>query len=362
MVVLIAAVALAGWALWRGTWPAMGAAGETVAWRIRIENRAGGVVSVTSPGGTSEVLGRVVEPATAVGTLFGAARWGEDGSVVATAANALHVRTPSVGEMRPVGFSIIPQAIASGGPGPYRWRHGAAMVVSCSPAEGLFGRRAPPVGTQVLLERDGEALPLPLGYVPGGGEVLVVVGAHLPHGATEAVIENRTGGSVLVGGGRRWRTVGRVLHPVAGVGRFPSTVHVGRSCVAANHPGVITVATSPVGQVGGFQVVPAEHAGEQSPEMGYARCAPQWLVIASAGAGRLAGQEPLFCGRLRPRAAGATDAGRDARASYAGLVEVRRHGGDWETMPEVSVGLEGALTPTAAAALADVSHIRLHLK
>src|SRR3989339_575082 len=99
----------------------------------------------------------------------------------------------------------------------------------------------------------------------------------------------------------RLRIIGEVLRPVQGVGRFDGTLYANPGRIRANHPGVIDISTSPIGRVGGFQIIPAGHAG--SPEMGYARIKTQWMVVSlpSVFDKTPEGVPPLFKSFLKPQ-------------------------------------------------------------
>ena len=73
---------------------------------------------------------------------------------------------------------------------------------------------------------------------------------------------------------------------------------VGR--IRAAHPGVIDVSTSPNGEIGGFQIIPRDHA--MSPEMTFTRTKTQWMVVGPLWAldESMEGLPPLFSDYLYP--------------------------------------------------------------
>jgi len=88
------------------------------------------------------------------------------------------------------------------------------------------------------------------------------------------------------------RHVADVLQRVEGIGRFGGTefAHVGQ--MDTNHPGALTFSTSPyVGftwdsnQMGGFQIVPANHVKFLSNDLGQNSFMgrPQWLIVGPRG-------------------------------------------------------------------------------
>jgi len=91
-----------------------------------------------------------------------------------------------------------------------------------------------------------------------------------------------------------------VLTPVTGIGRFEGTRYADTGRLRANHAGVLDVSTSPYGMVGGFQIIPWDHANDS--EMYYVRTNRQWLVVGPPDMreGSWEGKPPLFWGNLYP--------------------------------------------------------------
>jgi hypothetical protein len=85
-----------------------------------------------------------------------------------------------------------------------------------------------------------------------------------------------------------------------GIGRFLGTQYADIGRIRAAHPGVICVSTSPAGQVGGFQIIPRDHA--MSPELTYVRVKTQWMVVGPLWAldPSWEGLPPLFSDYLYP--------------------------------------------------------------
>jgi hypothetical protein len=116
---------------------------------------------------------------------------------------------------------------------------------------------------------------------------------------------------------------------------------------------VIDVSTSPYGRIGGFQIIPWDHA-LASKEMQGAWQLTQWMIIAHPdGKSMLGGAPPLFSGGLVPGTF-EKESLWDMWSTYGRkpLVMARLNGGEWEKFPVV----EGR----ADDALRQVTHIRIY--
>jgi hypothetical protein len=315
-------------------------------YRLRLGNAAGGAVEASEDGGQSwRLLGRVLRPAVASAVGFNASRWGTPGTVVASGANAVHLKVGDTPQGRgrivtlwPAGSGWAPHVILTDIPG------GRAL---------FGGRYSAFVGNPVLVERAGAVVSAD-GWTPAVGDrVTVVVQRPEPY-PREIEFENRFGGLVR---GRyadgSEALLGVVLRPVAGVGRFEGTQYVGIGRVRANHPGVIDVSTSPVGQVGGFQIIPRDHA--HSPELVGAILGTQWMVVGPLNPldPSPQGTAPLFSAFIAPRyePEDLSDEEWQRRVSERFLVMVRLDGGPWGLFPPL-VGKDNA-------ALLRATHIKI---
>jgi len=254
-----------------------------VPFTLTFDNRPGGEIRLGS--GTEElILGHVVQPALEPDFFpFAAARYGQDSTVVATAVNSLHLRITE-GKM----LSIVPRESSKPRLG--------EMVTDVTPGTSLFSYLAPRVGDPVYLSSaDGKREPLRANYFAALGDRWVIR-SHWRAANGRIVFENYPGGHVLLEQEGACREVAMVVHPVRGVGRFEGTQYAPPSTVRANHPGVICISTSPLGAVGGFQIVPKDYL-EQSGQQKFLG-APQWMTVdAEQG---LAGKPPLFSGMILP--------------------------------------------------------------
>ena len=125
---------------------------------------------------------------------------------------------------------------------------------------------------------------------------------------------------------------------------------------------MIDISTSPVGVVGSFQIVPANHA--QSPETHYIRELTQWMVIGPVSATDRSweGTAPLFSQFLRPR----YDENDINEPNFSdGLVsrfsfQVQKYGKtEWERMPTFWMLAGKPLPSWAGTALENVERIRI---
>jgi hypothetical protein len=313
--------------------------------RISLENQGGGAIRVSRDRGrTWTVIGHVVRPDRGNVHLvqdkeFTASDWAPEHSVAATAVNAVHLklqqeRHATVMTLQPREF--LDEAVA--GKTASFLASEASIYTDIPAGTSLFGSDlSPGVGDPLALVTGGSWRPIPRGWVPGLGDVLGIV-VMRPERLPECVVfENRFGGTVMAHwpGGRVSR-IAQVLRPVAGVGRFGGTQYAGVGDVRANHPGVLCISTSPVGEIGGFQVVPAIHASH--PDLDYVRGKPVWMVVGPAGAlsADLEGTYPLFSGCFRPRVSRA---------------RVRIRNGPWVDVPTLSGLKENKLL--------DMTHLRV---
>ena len=193
----------------------------------------------------------------------------------------------------------------------------------------------------------GDALPMKEGDV-------LVIESSLPESPDTWMvdIENRPGGRVIAWSKNGPSVVARVMRPVGGVGRFGGTEFQAVGRVRASHTGVIDIATSPRGQIGGIQIMPLTHA-LTSPEMESAWKATQWMILAPLpGRGALEGTAPLFKGLLPGTQL--NDKLPDIWSSYGRkpLVLGRFDGGPWKRLPPISGKVDDGLR--------NLTHLRIY--
>lgn len=295
----------------------------------------GGSITVERSGEPPVIIGRVLStPDNTRWPSFTASAWGKEGTVVATAVNAIHILL-SVEKGRGRTISILPAETVAPAAGP-----GASIITDMKAGRFLFGAWSPAVGSRVTGTNgslDGETLHIFM--IPSENPYFLE-------------IENRPGGRVTAWYESGPRLIARVIRPVAGSGRFEGTLFQERGRIRANHPGVIDISTSPEGVVGGFQIIPLEHAS--STEMQGAWKMTQWMIVASSSGGKaLKGTKPMFSGGLEP-GPGKGEYLWDLWSTYGRkpLALVRVGGGNWTMMPEA--------TGRQDHALEGITHLRLY--
>jgi len=275
--------------------------------RLRIVNAAGGEIAASRDGGESwQPVGRVVRYTTQVNRRgYTASKWAAAGTVAASSVNAIHINMGyNAEEDRGIVFSVLPRDVASFPPTYSSFLSPDSSIYTDLPAgESIFGGGgAPFVGNQVYREvAAGELIPLTAGYVPACGDVLVIVLARPARYPISAVFENREGGAVSLGySDGAQELLGWVVKPVQGIGRFLGAMYTGIGRIRASHTGVVDVSTSPVAELGAFQIVPLGHA--LSPEMGNAWRLTQWMIVGPLREDSQLwdGLSPMFSQYLRP--------------------------------------------------------------
>jgi hypothetical protein len=315
-------------------------------YEIELPFEKGATVRAVLPSGEARDLGRVVElPERTRWPSYAASAWGRPGTVTASAVNAVHILI-GVEEGQGRTMSVLPEDTIAPAAGP-----GASVILDCRAGTSFFGAWAPPAGTRITAKNDDSEHPLEDG-LPSGGDTLVfkVYEEDVPYMAD---FENRPGGRVIAWGWGAPRVIARVIRPLGGVGRFEGTMFQWRSRLRANHAGVIDISTSDYGTVGGFQIIPWDHA-LKSKEMQGAWGATQWMIIAPPdGKSMLGGTAPLFDGNLVP---GPSKGERlwDMWSTYGrkSLALARIDGGGWAMFPDASGKSDDAL--------ARVTHIRIY--
>ena len=338
-----------GWAVWSVAFGAMLLAALAAAYaespaetlRLRVTNSAGGAVEVSSDGGaTWHGVGSVVIPADRVNPAsFTAAMWAQDSAIAATATNAIHIKVANNrGNGRPMTLSLVPGGKTIGAAGRLR---SSAIFTDITGGESIFGGGLGPlVNSPVYVVRNGQQTPLPADYQPADGDVLLIVRYAPPSRPTYLVFENRAGGKITMESLDKATDCGVVARTVDGIGRFEGTVYAAPGRIRANHPGVIDVSTSPLGMMGGFQIIPRHHA--KSPELAYVRTGHQWMVIGPAEptGPDFAGRFPFFSSLIIP-----SYRSDDILGDYVNwmqrtlsrtIVQVRYDDGPWEPMPRIA--------------------------
>jgi hypothetical protein len=293
-----------------GIYPTPAHLREREVFHILIDNHAGGLISAVDRAGQTHELGHVLASVANVNRKgFTASGWATPGQIAATAVNAIHIKTDQdYAGARGVIFSLEPLEFTTFNPANYKsyFNQSSSLFTDIPAGQQIFGGQwAPLIGSRVGLRASGQppeqAVPLPPGYVPQDGDQLVIRVERLKYNPEWIEFENRFGGIIWIKEiGLDAYPIGQVLKPVVGVGRFLGTQYADVGRIRANHPGVIDISTSPLGEVGGIQIIPRDHA--MSSEMVFARTKTQWMVIGPLWAldPSWEGLPPLFSDYLYP--------------------------------------------------------------
>jgi hypothetical protein len=329
---------------------AAGQNGQKLLYEVRIPFEIGGEVVSVLPDGRTFQLGNVVKlPEQTRWPSYTASAWGTPGSVTASAVNAVHILM-GVEDDKGRTMSVIPQETIAPAAGA-----GASIVLSSQAGTEFFGAWAPPVGTRILLLSPGDdenLRPLESVELPEAGDTLVfrVYEGDMPY---MVEFENRPGGRVTAWYEAGPTIIARIVRPLAGTGRFEGTLFQDPGRIRANHSGVIDVSTSPHGEIGGFQIIPWDHA-LTSKEMQGAWSMTQWMIIAHPdGKSMMGGTAPLFAGGLVPGAF-EHETLWDLWSTYGRkpLVMARLDGGEWGKLPVMSGRVDDGLKA--------VTHLRIY--
>jgi hypothetical protein len=339
-------------------------------YRIKVWNLPGGTVEVSSDEGkTWEHLGSVVYPTVKTNAeSYKASRWIDDGKVAATAVNAIHIKTATASpDGSGIVFSLLPKEFLRKQRNYRSYLSPDSSIYTDIPAgESIFGGgHAPFVGNIVMVSQPGQrVIPLPKDYVPQlGDKIYIMVDLPVEY-PKEIVFENQFGGKITIryfGGGER--EIGRVLRPVVGVGRFEGTKYASVGRIRADHAGVIDVSTSPLGRIGGFQIVPAQHGSEMKSVLEMT----QWMVIGAVETDNasLEGKAPFFKYFIKPsyKTDDLESVNWQGRFLDRFLVEVKLKGSDqWQPMPAYEFNeyyLTGEIPGWADDALQNITHFRI---
>ena len=306
-----------------------------------IENQYSGRIFVAAEGET-RVVGEVLKPAEKLSKGFEASKYALPGSVAATAVNAIHIKVKD--EVEPYVFSILPFEIS------LKLKEDVHSYLNVSSsiftdvkagAEIFGGDYAPFVGSRVMFSREGDTSFISQGYEPRAGDRIIIPIEEPDPLLYQIIFENKINGSIWAKYyGDEWFKIGRVLKPLTGVGRFEGTEYTDVGRIRANHPGVIDISTSPLGKIGGFQIIPSFHASNVLNKS----VMFQWMVVEGLGENAgIEGLPPLFSSYLRPVYSD------NILRRYS--VDIKTEDGKWGNIP--------SLTGRQDYALRNVTHIRI---
>ncbi|MEO6909116.1 MAG: hypothetical protein ABI210_14625 [Abditibacteriaceae bacterium] len=339
--------------------------------RLRIQNTKGGEIQGSIDKGKTWIeLGHVEKPTMQVNRKgYNASKYGPVGTVEASAVNALHFKSAqNTADDRGVIWSIAPKVNTAAGELSLQTEvsPNSAVYTDIPGGTGIFGGPFTPfVGNPILLSKnlDETPQPLPPNYVPQVGDVWTVPIMRPLRYPRQITFENRFGGYIwLQFRGEDPKVIGEVLRPVEGIGRFVGSYFADVGRIRANHNGVIDISTSPINKIGGFQIVPANHA--MSTETHYIREQTQWMVVGPVSVldPSWEGVAPLFSDYIRPRYEADGFWKYDAMEGLLGRfrVEVQTQTNkDWQPMPEFGLEPGAALPQWANTCLSNITEIRI---
>ncbi|WP_327585689.1 hypothetical protein OHA25_00440 [Nonomuraea sp. NBC_00507] len=204
-------------------------------------------------------------------------------------------------------------------------------------------------------------------------------------GDTVAGVEHPANGRVLLGyPGPEPVHIADVLQRVTGVGRFGGTEFAHAGQVDTNHPGALTLSTSPYAGFshdenvrGGLQIVPANHVKWLSHRLGQNSFIglPQWLIVGAAGVDKalldrrvpylVDGQLSVFPGweAIAPIFGMYVRTAYDAADPDCGtrFTVSTDYGRTWRSSPEL-VGMRDPSNCANSSCVQNWTNIRLHLR
>lgn len=337
-------------------------------YRVKIINEQKKTISISTDTGKSwKEIGQVVNPASRTNDKgYTASLWVNAGEVAATSVNAIHCKVGDNNkDDKGIIFSILPKEFVRSPGSNYNsyLDLGSSIVTDIPAGQGIFGGGfAPFVGNEFIINNQD----MEKGYVPRVGDEITIIVNRPKEYPKEIVFENRFGGFITIYylDGKS-KIIGEVLRPVMGVGRFTGTQYADIGRIRANHAGVIDISTSPIGMIGGFQIIPAIHG--MSEEMVNARLKTQWMVVGPPKVTdpSIAGGAPLFRYFIYPQYN--KDDFDDENAWQEKLlkrflVQVKyKDNANWEAMPYVVLDpdLKKPLPKSADRALEKVEALRI---
>ena len=273
---------------------------------ITIDNNVDGEIRIESDD-FNDVVGHVLAPVANYNKEgYTASGWAPSGTCTASAVNAIHLKVKHNYETgRATIFSLVPIEFTTFDPKAYKsyYNQSSSLFTDITAGSEIFGGRwAPMVGSPIETEQeDGSWQQITEQYIPAVGDQLRLEVSRRVYNPEWIEFENGFGGIIWIKElGMDPYPIGQVLKPVAGVGRFLGTQYADRGRIRAAHPGVIDVSTSSYNIIGGFQIIPRDHA--MSPEMTFARTKSQWMVVGPLWAldPSWEGLPPLFTDYLYP--------------------------------------------------------------
>lgn len=320
-------------------------------YKIIIENKKGGEIKVSENSqNTFKIIGKVIQPAGKNNPNgYTASLWAKQSRIAATSVNSIHIK---VGKNKEI-ISIIPQEFYTP-PRNYNsyFNPDSSIYTDIKAGEKIFGSEfAPYVGNKVYLIIDEKLQMLPENYIPQDNDKILILIERPKKYPAEIVFENRFGGTIkIIYLDREEKIIGEVLKPVCGVGRFTGSQFAYPGRIRANHCGVICISTSPYSEIGGFQIIPANHGN--SFEMFNAKLLTQWMVVGPVSSLEpdLAGTAPLFSYFIKPDY-DPEDIYKEnwqERLLQRFIIQVKIKDGSWQLVPKIVGKKDDALKDITA--------------
>jgi len=341
--------------------------------RIKIVNDYDGEISFSrNHGKTFKKLGKVLTPAAdlSIQKSYTASKWAKNSSVAAAAVNSIHIRTGYDADTEHAAiFSILPKEFNNINTDNYYsyLNLTSAILTDIKGGSEIFGGKFSPIlsSSVFLMTDDYTAESLPEKYMPKPGDTFAIIVTKRTDNIKEIVFENKIDGRIYINTTDRKRetVIGKVTHPISGIGRFEGGIYAKQGQIRANHNGVICISASNYGDIGGFQIIPIEHS--KSSEMVNDSSRPQWMVVEYIDGIETVGEFPLFYGLLSPVSNDShiTDKYWGYTSLQKSIIVNIKKNGKWEKMPKFSLNkdLSLPLQEFANSALADVEAIRIIL-
>ena len=266
---------------------------------------------------------------------------------MASAVNAIHIKLgndpiSNTGQI----ISLLPINNPSNGT--------SIIQTSISGGKEIFGSKISPyVSNPVFFEKNNKLIPLfNKGYIAVNDVIIIQILEPDPL-PTQIILENVFNGNIYAyyKNQDKPELIAKVVKPVMGIGRFLGAEFTDVGRIRANHPGVIDISTSPLGYIGGFQIIPAKHG--MSTEMYKAITHSQWMVVAGLTNSNddLPGSAPLFMNYIKPSF-------NNENHNENFLVQCFKNG-KWQTLPSKRLTSNDPLTEEDNFFLKDIKAFRI---
>ncbi|MFC1483098.1 hypothetical protein ACFL56_02445 [Candidatus Margulisiibacteriota bacterium] len=345
---------------------------KTELYRIKIKNtKHGPIVISKNKGKTWQKIGEVLIPSGHNNRQgYTASKWGKTSSIVASAVNAIHIKTgQNTEENKGIIFSIKPKEGIKEAQLEL-WNNddspNYSIYTSIPAGKKIFGGEyAPLVGNEVTerITSTAEHYLNKFEHPKIGQTFLIKVRIPKKYPVSFEFENKRNGNIYVIHTDGKKKVIGSVIKPAHGIGRFEGSEYARAGRLRANHPGVIEVATSHHRQTGGFQIIPLDHA--HSPEMVSSLYRTQWMIIRLNASFTDSGQgkPPLFSDYIHPSftTTSRNDPEWFSKMLSRALVQIKMNHGSWENIKPKTYSMYKPLPKEANTALKNMTHVRILL-